>query len=298
MADSRYIVPQRAQGYKPPVDYPNVPLPSTAGLASIVHAPSTIRPRIADGNTDHVMGPPEEGPKKYMILVDSRDRNYALYPDTNYYRVRLDTAYKEVHVARVVNMHLPALGADYTVTPGNNTMVVFDGLSNKFVTVPVGEYTIAEFTAAVQVAFNGLAGPSAYTVELLPSDLFRISSSMASGAFTIVSGDLAALLGYDLAALPLAGSSAYTATVPATAITAPVGLSLRVNIPELGLSARATARQGVEYSDRGVGGYVEHFPDLERVTDLTVEWRDVTDELYDGFMGREHSVLLEIITTS
>ncbi len=292
-----YTVPQRAQSYRPPVDYPQLPLPSTSALAGIVHPPSTIRPRIADGNLDHEMGPPEDGPRAYTILVDSRDRNYNAYPDTNYYRVLLDNALKEVHVACVVNLHLPALGADYTVTPGNNTMVVFDGLANKFVTVPVGEYTVAEFAAAVQAGFDALTGPAVYTVELLTGDLFRLSSNMASGAFTIVSGDLAALLGYDLAALPLSGLSSYTATTSASAIAAPIGLSLYVNIPELSLTARATARQGEEYSSRGVGGYKEFFPELERVTELTIEWRNKTGELYEGFMGREHSILLEIITS-
>jgi hypothetical protein len=249
------------------------------------------------GEDDNVvMGAPLEGPEAITILVDSRDRNYAVYPDTNYYRVNLDHALKEVTSARTVNMYLPALGADYTVTPGNDTMVIFDGLANKFVTVPDGEYTVSEFRTAVQVAFDALAGPSVYTVELITGDYFRVSSNMASGAFTIVSGDLAALMGYDLATLPLSGLSTYTATTTATAIAAPVGLSLYLGIPELTLTTRATARQGTEYSGRGIGGAKEYFPVLERVTGLTIEWRLRSGELYTGFMGREHSVLLEIIT--
>lgn len=90
----------------------------------------------------------------FVLHVDSRDRDYAVFPDPNQYRVRLPRTYRHVVAARLLGAELPSSFAVFAASLGNTTLAATVGGAAFVVVLPDGNYTQSTFPAALQLALE------------------------------------------------------------------------------------------------------------------------------------------------
>jgi hypothetical protein len=105
--------------------------------------------------------------KKVIIAVNSRDRNFGQYMDSNDFRWTLRRPLKEIISIELVNGHIPA--DLYNIASGWNEFEFGEGAAIPSqvwkVTLTPGQYTATELAAELQTRLNALPGKvNTYTV--------------------------------------------------------------------------------------------------------------------------------------
>jgi hypothetical protein len=125
----------------------------------------------------------------YVLLVDSRDRDYAVYPSPSEYRVTLPREYRNVVSAKLVNIDVPNSFFVFSRAAGNVSMDVSvyssaDGpaLATREVTLPDGNYDTATMAAALVAALDAAFAsvPAEFAVTFDASTL-RMSLTCTQG---------------------------------------------------------------------------------------------------------------------
>lgn len=96
------------------------------------------------------------------VLLDSRDRDYALYPIANEYRLKLPTTYKNVTHARLITAEIPSSFYVFTAARGATTLRV----NSTTVTIPDGNYGIATMTTALKAALETAIAGEEFGVDV------------------------------------------------------------------------------------------------------------------------------------
>lgn len=97
--------------------------------------------------------------RKFVVHVDSRDRDFDAHPSPNSYKIRLPARYTHVMAARLLGCELPSSFFVFTAALGNTSMKVTsigDGgaRDTQTVTIPDGNYTQTTIVAFLQGALN------------------------------------------------------------------------------------------------------------------------------------------------
>ena len=104
----------------------------------------TIKPTY----NNFIIKPPEKNETNKRIsdklVIDSRDRNYTLYPDSHNYQLNIDNEYTDVVAAELILAQIPNSG--YNIHNGNNQLLIHDASSNHIlIKLKNGEYTNSSF---------------------------------------------------------------------------------------------------------------------------------------------------------
>jgi len=143
-----------------------------------------------DFKNSMVIKPPSEEPgnerRQTRVVVDSRDRDRALYPLPSYYIVELETDIIEVTSGEVLIKDITL--SSYLVNKYNNTFQ----LDNTDISIPFGDYTanalalvLADVLPGIVVVYDGPTDRLTFTRD----DLEPFSLSFGNG-------DLALILGF------------------------------------------------------------------------------------------------------
>jgi hypothetical protein len=123
--------------------------------------------------------------KNYHVIVDSRDRNHDVFPNTSQYEVFFNTVYKDVVSIELLSAEIPHSG--YPINSNNNeihfqeTNAQVSGSTYYTATIPQGTYTVSELVTKIQEKMN-LVGQSTYTVSVdSNSRKFKIISNLSGG---------------------------------------------------------------------------------------------------------------------
>lgn len=259
---------------------------------------------------------------RHQVLVDSRDRDFELYPEPNRYRIRLPRRYTNVVAARVLSADVPLSFFVFKAEYGNTTLRVGLGAGAPLdVTLRDGNYddqtVLEELGAALAAAFPGKSFKleiDARTYQLVIACVEGDTVAVDTTAYPAdqpawTDWSLAYYLGFPKGAL----TSGAPLRSPGMINLNPVTYIL-LDIEELGvvdeggMYGGATGKgcfckipvQGISYE------YI--FRDVDRATELvsarslvprletlTISFRTHGGRAID-FRGIEHSLLLEIVT--
>jgi hypothetical protein len=108
--------------------------------------PDAISKNLQQVNTSYdpyIIKPPDRnkthGSIAKHLVVDSRDRDYLLYPNSNKYRVDLPQEWKDVTSIELTLAQIP--NTFYNITPGNNVFYISDSANNILsINIPEGQY--------------------------------------------------------------------------------------------------------------------------------------------------------------
>lgn len=129
-------------------------------MSSFSNFPNGISQGMQQVNTDydpHIIKPPDRnkthGNIARHLVIDSRDRNYNTYPNSNKYRVDVNEEWKDIISAELTLAQIP--NTFYNITPANNVFYISDNI-NKFLSIqiPEGQYN----NESLIDAFNGKYG--------------------------------------------------------------------------------------------------------------------------------------------
>ncbi len=128
--------------------------------------------------------------RKVTIAVNSRDRNFISFPDSNTFRWTLRRPLKDVTSIELVNGCVPA--DLYNVAPdwaGFTFQEITGGGSTRWeITLPSGQYTATQLASVLQTALTGLSGgTNTYTVAYSDqTKKFTITAATGAADFTFL----------------------------------------------------------------------------------------------------------------
>ena len=82
---------------------------------------------------------------KHTIIIDSRQRNYSIYPDPNNYLIELTDTYKNVERIELIAAMLPK--TEYNINSENNLLLVTIGSTQEQLLLSEGQYTVGSNVA-------------------------------------------------------------------------------------------------------------------------------------------------------
>jgi len=108
--------------------------------------PDSISKNIQQVNTDYdplIIKPPDRnkthGTITRHLVIDSRDRDYLLYPNSNKYRIEVPQEWKDITSLELSLAQIP--NTFYNITEANNTFYISDSPNNIVsVNIPEGQY--------------------------------------------------------------------------------------------------------------------------------------------------------------
>ena len=101
--------------------------------------------------------------KDYYIVIDSRDRNYDIYPNPNNYQVEFDNVLRAVTSIELISAEIPAV--QYNINSNNNILHIDETGTTLQAEIEIGQYDdIDDLRAAIQTALNTVS--SNYTVTV------------------------------------------------------------------------------------------------------------------------------------
>ncbi len=257
---------------------------------------------------------------RYHVLVDSRDRDFDVYPTPSSYRVRLPKSYKQVTAARLLSADIPASFYVFSADHGTTTLdVSVSGVPAQLV-IPDGNYDTDSMCAQLGASLRAAYPSKTFTVTVSARTMqleIACTQGDAVAVDTTAYADAPATdwgLGYYL------GFPRGAVTAGAPDLTSPGMVNMNpftyilLDIEELG-----TVDEGGMYGDvvgRGCfcklpvyGTSFEYIfrdadtatkpvdcrPPIAKLETLTVRFRLHNGKLVD-FRDVEHSFLLELIT--
>ena len=116
-------------------------------MSNFSNFPSAIGMNLQQVNTDYdpyIIKPPDRskthGNISKHLIIDSRDRDYILYPSSNRYRIEIPQEWKDVVSIELTLAQIP--NTFYNITPGNNVFYISDSPDNLMsINIPEGQYT-------------------------------------------------------------------------------------------------------------------------------------------------------------
>ena len=146
-----------------------------------------------DFSTSMVIKPPFEqatndqgGPKYTRIVIDSRDRDTSIYPNSNNYVVDLETEVLEVTSGEVIIKDISM--SMYTINSYNDTLLLSILGNDNVVKLPNGDYVASSFAPVLADALNAsLPESHPFTVtHNVSKDTYTIScTSLSAGDFSL-----------------------------------------------------------------------------------------------------------------
>ena len=111
------------------------------------------------------------------LVIDSRDRDYVLYPNPSDYTFKIDFEYNDVTAVELILAQIPNTG--YNIYDGNNQILLHDHLNNPIlVKLKNGEYTNESFIKYLNGSkgnlFNDFNGNGQYFNFYLDSDTNKL----------------------------------------------------------------------------------------------------------------------------
>jgi len=100
------------------------------------------------------------------VVINSRDRNYLSYPNSNNFRHTLRRALTNVLSVELVNCTIPAFL--YTIQDNWNKFTFIEGTLRRFITLRVGFYTETQLCTELQYQLNNSGLVNTYTVVQNP----------------------------------------------------------------------------------------------------------------------------------
>ena len=115
-------------------------------MYSFSNFPDSIGKNLQQVNTDYdplIIKPPDRnkthGTITRHLVIDSRDRDYLLYPNSNRYRVEVPQEWKDITSLELSLAQIP--NTFYNITQSNNTFYISDSPNNILsVNIPEGQY--------------------------------------------------------------------------------------------------------------------------------------------------------------
>ena len=115
-------------------------------MYSFSNFPESIGKNLQQVNTDYdplIIKPPDRnkthGTITRHLVIDSRDRDYLLYPNSNKYRIEVPQEWKDVTSLELSLAQIP--NTFYNITNSNNTFYISDSPNNILsVNIPEGQY--------------------------------------------------------------------------------------------------------------------------------------------------------------
>jgi hypothetical protein len=115
-------------------------------MSNFSNFPSSISQGIQDGEPDYrpnIIKPPDRnkthGSISKHLVVDSRDRDYLLYPNSNKYRIEVPEEWKDIVSAELTAAQIP--NTFYNIAETNNSFYISETPSNlSNIQVPEGQY--------------------------------------------------------------------------------------------------------------------------------------------------------------
>jgi hypothetical protein len=125
------------------------------------------------------------------ILIDSRDRDFAKFPNPSEYVIKLGTTFKNVTSARLVSAEIPSTHYAFSSANQNTSMVVtLSPSSSAIVTLPDGNYTeYATLEAALKTSLD-----AAFVSENVT---FAVAVNRSSQKLSITCSDASRTVGVD-----------------------------------------------------------------------------------------------------
>lgn len=258
---------------------------------------------------------------RHQVLVDSRDRDFELYPHAHWYRLRLPRSYKQVTGARLLSADIPTSFFVFSASHGNTTIRVGVGGVFQDVTLPDGNYDTdtlpPELNTALRTAFAG----KTFSVEVDPRTMQLVIECLEGDVMSVDTRGITKDAPTDWGLPYYLGFAKGQLTTDGTAVVQSTGVVnlnpftyILLDIEELG----TVDEGGVYGSALGKGtfakipingiSYEYIFRDLDKATEIVdckptvqkLETLTVAFRLHDGtpldFRGVEHSFLLELIT--
>ena len=287
--------PQKPTYYVPPPPAPPPP-------------PKMLDSSNFDFESTALIRPPFQEPKnklenhKYTrIVIDSRDRNRALFPTPSKYEVELETDIQDVVTGEVVIKDVPL--SSYIINRYNNVLL-FNGVP---ITLPEGNWTATTFAPLLSNALGAVAAyydaaTDKYVFISGTGADFTISFNLDDNINVAAASDLALILGF-------APSSTNTST--GGRLTAPYCVNFATNRycvlrighfsinnstnPVLHKSTALIGQQDVD-NLRTLQPIKKYFnPIIARLTKLNISFTDYYGNPYD-FHNKDHR--LEIVLES
>jgi len=171
------------------------------------------------------------------LLIDSRDRDYAKYPTSHTFTVKLPKTFRNIVSARLVTVEMPSSYYVFTAARGNTSITLTCDGTTLTATIPDGNYTSSSMAAALQASLaSAFSTPFTCTVDAITQRLSISAAAIASiSVLTTSTGPMSAtwaLAGYLGFAMNVAASG-ITVIAPRMMNTNPENYIL-VDIPELG----------------------------------------------------------------
>ena len=288
--------------------------------------PQSIGHNIPNGNPDYapnIIKSPEpnitSGRISDTLLIDSRDRNYITYPNSNSYKINLNKHYRDVVAIKLINGMIPHSG--FYISSQNNLLHFSEGSSNFIVTIDTGYYTQSELFTAIENAMNS-TGSNTYSVALTSdqkrnviitsSNTFKLQFLSATGGY--LNNSIGSLLGFppqnsSIASTTQTGSKPFCEYIDEEPYVA-IHIDEAYNIDSLNngtdkafaiipLQSTNTNGCGREFFGKYTannGETVKHYnPPIGTLMSMTIQFKKYDGSLYD-FNGKEHYLLFDIYT--
>lgn len=252
------------------------------------------------------------------LLIDSRDRNYTLYPNSNSYKIHLNKQYRDVVAIKLTKGMIPHSG--FFVSTQNNTIYFSEGTTNFTATVTTGYYSQSELFTAIETAMDA-SGSNTYSLALTTdqkrnviitsTDTFQLQFLSASGGY--LENSMGPLLGFlpqnYSAATTQTGSTPFCENIDEEPYVA-VHIEEAPNMDALGRgadnafaiiplqssNADGCGREFFGKHTANTGETVKHYnPPIGTLRALTFRFKKHDGSLYD-FNGKEHFLLFDIYT--
>jgi hypothetical protein len=115
-------------------------------MYSFSNFPESIGKNLQQVNTDYdplIIKPPDRnkthGTMTRHLVIDSRDRDYLLYPNSNQYRIEVPQEWKDITALELSLAQIP--NTFYNITESNNVFYISDTPNNIFsINIPEGQY--------------------------------------------------------------------------------------------------------------------------------------------------------------
>jgi len=115
-------------------------------MSNFSNFPNSIGMNLQQVNTDydpHIIKPPDRnkthGSTSRHLVIDSRDRDYLLYPNSNKYRVEIPQEWKDITSLELTLAQIP--NTFYNITVSNNVFYISDSPNNiASINIPEGQY--------------------------------------------------------------------------------------------------------------------------------------------------------------
>lgn len=288
--------------------------------------PQSIGQNITNGRPDYssnIIKSPEpnitSGRIADTLLIDSRDRDYSTYPNSNSYKIHFNRQYRDVVAIKLVKGMIPHSG--FYISSQNNTIYFSEGSINYTVSITTGYYTQAELFTAIKTAMDA-TGSNTYSVALTTdqkrnviitaNDTFKLQFLSASGSY--LENSMGPLLGFPprnslLPSTTQTGSYPFCENIDEEPYVA-IHIDEAPNIDALGrgtdqafaiipLQSGNTDGCGREFFGKHTannGETVKHYnPPIGTLRSMTIKFKKYDGSIYD-FNGKEHFLMFDIYT--